>query len=773
MANLGFAGKLVYGGADVGALLPVTPDCNHRNVPAASVDEALAHDGAVHGSWGLDLHPGDLLAGKPVVTNHCGDLLRQQIVQAVQVVNQANSPSSNADGYPDFKDWPRWNDITHQSMWIDWIKRAHDLGGLSVMVALAVNNETLADAVRGPGDGPDDDMASADLQIAEIKALVERPPNKTWMEIAYSSADLRRIVYNHKLAVVLGVEVDNLGNFNRKADVSEADVRAEIARLRDEGVRYLFPIHVIDNRFGTTAAFIDLFNLSNLREAGHFWNLQCSRPEDKVTYQYKLGNPLNLVNDVAEPPSGIGGTTDVELGVLMATKLGMLSDTFDQPVIPKVDPQKCPGMMNVGNPDPGLTPLGKFAVAEMMRQGLLIDIDHMSQASRADAFAIASASPVPYPLNSGHNSVRAVSGGISEFFLTADEYKHIGEAHGIAAVGGARATDEEWVRRYQAIASALGSAAPGALAFGTDANGVIVTIDKPNGHRFDYSSFPKSTLGAMSWDYNDVGVAHYGMLADFMHGLPTLPGGNDVVTGLMSGAEYFAATWEIAEAYARKQGADAGPALRAAAAAAVSCAPGTKWVHSCQKCLRPREPCPTLAAPHCDDTRSLDPWGLCMTAKAKKAAPAAPAPPPPAAGAAAPSLAAGEYTLVLAYPGSSADGSADVTKVFDVDVVPSGGRLELRSHGARAGAKEPTLRGGFRGTHFLMRLGGSDRVLVLTAVGIAKGPLTEIMGGYAVHAPTHNQPEARTGTFLLTKTAASGAAPLTDLGPYLAQQLAQ
>jgi hypothetical protein len=334
----------------------------------------------------------------------------------------------------------------------------------------------------------------------------------------------------------------------------------------------------------------------------------------------------------------------------------------------------------------------------------------------------------------------------------------------MAAVGGARATDEEWVRRYHGIVAALGSGAPGAVAFGTDANGLLVLIDKPNGHRFDYSSFPKSALGAMSWDYNDVGVAHYGMLADFMHGLPTLTGGSDVVAGLMSGAEYFAATWEIAEAYARDHAVEASAVLHAAAAA-VSCAPGTRWVHSCQRCLRPREPCTTLAAPHCGATRSLDPWGLCVTAKAKKAAPAAAA--APATGAGAPSLAAGEYTLLLV----SADSSSDARKLFDVDVVPRGGRLELHSHGAQPGTNGPTLRGGFRGSHFLMRLNGngSDRVLVLTAVGLSKGPLTEIMGAYAVHAPTHNQAEARTGTFLLTKTATTGAVPLTDLGPYLAQ----
>jgi membrane dipeptidase (peptidase family M19) len=549
-------------------------------------------------------------------------------------------------------------------------------------------------------------------------------------------------------------------------------------------VRYLFPVHVIDNPFGTTAAYNDIFNLSNLREAGHFLNLQCAQPGDQVTYKYALGNPLDLVSDVADPPPGIPVTTDVELAVLMATKLGMVSDTFDAPVVPS-----CPagiGMVNRGVPNPGLTPLGKFAVAEMMRQGLMIDIDHMSQAARGDSLDIAIREQ--YPMNSGHNSVRVVSDSTNERSLTVAEYKRIAAVHGMAAVGGAKTTDDLWLARYQAIVAALGSGKDGAVSFGTDANGMIHLMDKPNAHRIDYSpTFAKSAIGNVSWDYNDVGVAHYGMLADFVRALGTLPGGNDVVGGLNRSAEYFAATWEIAEKYAQNQAAGAGASTSAAGtgadagagapaalrmAAAVACSAGTRWDQSCRKCLRWRERCGTLQAPVCGPSRTLDAWGLCMSttakAKAKPAAPAARAAVTPGAGR---SLAAGEYTLLLASANGSADSSSDPRKLFDVDVVPNGGHVELRSHAGGAGPSGPILRGGFRGPHLMLRLNGSNRVLVLTAVGLAQGQLTEAMGAYAVHVPTRNQSEARTGTFVLKKSVMAGAAPLTELEPYLATQL--
>ncbi len=71
--------------------------------------------------------------------------------------------------------------------------------------------------MAGPGDLPTDDEASAELQIEEIKKMAAR--HHDWMEVAYSSADLRRIVIAGKLAIVMGIEIDNIGNFNKPCDL--------------------------------------------------------------------------------------------------------------------------------------------------------------------------------------------------------------------------------------------------------------------------------------------------------------------------------------------------------------------------------------------------------------------------------------------------------------------------------------------------------------------------------------------------------------------------
>jgi len=74
-------------------------------------------------------------------------------------------------------------------------------------------------------------------------------------------------------------------------------------------------------------------------------------------------------------------------------------------------------------------------------------------------------------------------------------------------------------------------------------------------------NFPRSSAGTRFWDYNDQsnngkygGVAHYGMIYDFLKDVSTLPApggypktGAQVVNNLMQGADYFFQTWKKCE----------------------------------------------------------------------------------------------------------------------------------------------------------------------------------------------------------------------------------
>jgi len=502
LSYLGFGGKAVAGGVDVGSLLPVDPDCN-AHVRATTPEQALGNDVAVHGDF---------------TAIACGDLLRNQIAGAVEKANQARgeAPAGHA---ADFAVWPSWDDILHQKMWVDWIQRTRD-SGQRVLVALAVNSRTLGDAFSGPGDGPTDDEASADLQTSQMKAFVDRHPDI--MEIAYTPTDLDRIVRSNKLAIILGMEVDGIGNFNRAGELNDVIIASEIQRLYDQGIRYLFPIHLIDNPFGGTAVYQDLFNVSNFREDGKYWDLECASPQDGIRYHFTA--------------TGF----NIEIAGLKA-KLGV--DPFRNPPTPPA----CPGSGHQNKA--GLTNLGKFAIKEMMRHGMLIDIDHMSQKSANQTLELAEHIPGLYPLFSGHNSMRG-NHDSSENQRTVRQVQRLAALHGMLGLGSAAIDAHTWVRDYGSIAAMFSG---GAISLGTDLNGLVKgSAPRPGSSvRYD-ATFPPSELLGHSWDYNRDGVAHYGMLADFLVDVQAEPlAGKAVYVALDQGAEYFYQTWLKATIVAR------------------------------------------------------------------------------------------------------------------------------------------------------------------------------------------------------------------------------
>jgi hypothetical protein len=196
-----------------------------------------------------------------------------------------------------------------------------------------------------------------------------------------------------------------------------------------------------------------------------------------------------------------------------------------------------------------LTALGEHAVKEMMRHGMMIDIDHMSQKAANRTLDIAEQVPRGrYPLVSGHNGVRGVS-GMSENARTLAQLRRIYALEGMFGLGSAEGDAYQWIQNY---AQVVQQAMPGngAVAMGTDLNGLVPgpAPRKNAGVVYD-ASFPMSKLGQRSWDYNKDGVAHYGMLADFLRDARTAPAGAIMVDQhLNRSADRFLHMWERCDA---------------------------------------------------------------------------------------------------------------------------------------------------------------------------------------------------------------------------------
>lgn len=514
MAHLGFGKKLLHGVPDVGSIIPTgTRDCNPADRKATSIQEALGDDNSTH--------------GKPqgLFDNPCGDFQRNFVIRGLEIANEAQSQhSSNSLGYSDdpnkaFVSWPKFNDITHQQMWVDWIQRTYQ-GGLRVMVALAVNNHTLADAVNG--DSPTDDKGSADLQIREIEEFVNR--HNDFMEVATSPQQLRSIVRKNKLAVIIGVEIDNIGNFNKTSSLSQEMITEEIQKLYNNKVRYIFPIHVLDNKFGGTAVYQDIFNYSNKTEYGSFWNLKCAEPSDGITKQIKGNIAIQFAG------AFIG------------------QDPFEKLPIPS-----CANGIGHKNRK-GLTPDGNFAIKEMMKRGMLIDIDHMSEESANQTLTIAESIPGGYPINAGHNGFRS-NGQQNEYERTDAQVAKISTLGGMMGVGWGNNVSCEFLNKFQYGFVKMNGKQ---LAIGTDING-LVKVPRPRNASIDCSGSPviyaeisgkpnglltMAQTGAKKWNYNTEGVAHYGLIPDFLQDLKNIGMAPQQRSSFFMSAEYFAQMWE-------------------------------------------------------------------------------------------------------------------------------------------------------------------------------------------------------------------------------------
>jgi len=235
---------------------------------------------------------------------------------------------------------------------------------------------------------PEDDRGSADVQVADIKAWALRPENRTWVEVAFTPADARRIIAANKLALVIGLELDVLGNWVPNNTWTEpgavvmpedpvqqrALIAAELDRLYAQGVRQFGPFHYVSGVFGGVAMFQRLFNEVNR----------------KVT-----GNNVRVESGGAW---GIRYRLDADSWGLLGTASRMLVTGHgpERHIDPTWEPTSLGHINRMG-----LTPAGEILFDEMARRGMIIDIDHASYRSTDELLEMASARN--YPLLSSHS----------------------------------------------------------------------------------------------------------------------------------------------------------------------------------------------------------------------------------------------------------------------------------------------------------------------------------------------------------------------------------
>lgn len=428
---------------------------------------------------------------------------------------------SDMHGWPTFVAWPSPTALAEEGDYYTGIERAWK-AGLRIMVTNLVDNEALC-SIMTKRTNPCNDMSSVLIQSRDLYALQNYidaqagGPGKGFFRIVTNPFEARRVINEGKLAVIEGIEVSRLfgcGEVNGTPQCDEQQIDAGLKEVEGLGVRTFFPVHEFNNAFGGSKMIAgetgELINAGNRLETGSFFQLQpCSAADqDAEQLTFAPAGPLaTLLNGPAA--SLLGGS----------------------PAPVYASGPQC----NVR----GLTDLGSYLIQQMIKQHLIIQLDHMDSKTATAALAIATGAHYSGVV-SAHccsspqlfRQIYADGGFISEPVAPAGSFVAI-----------EREDKAQADPRYHF-----------GFGYGSDMNGLAEQPGPATATPMSYPfrsylgdvTFGKEQWGQRTFDLDTDGLANYGMYADWLHDVQ-LAGGSSVMADMFQGAESYLEMWERAD----------------------------------------------------------------------------------------------------------------------------------------------------------------------------------------------------------------------------------
>jgi microsomal dipeptidase-like Zn-dependent dipeptidase len=477
------------------------------------------------------------------------------------VTGRTPDPNHLTDGYPTFTDWPNaWNSSTHQTQYYRWIERAY-LAGMRLLVAHATTNRVLCEMIVGINAQrvrySCNDMVAVEREIEEaynLERYVDAQhggPGRGWFRIVTSPEEARRVIGEGRLAVLLGIETSNLFDcfLTPPPGMPACDVdhmRRELDRFHELGVRVLFPVHKFDNGFSAGDGDRNVGQIGSFINSGHDSNFVLDCPDSPTVFDrgsVRFGG-LNMPRDDydAPAPHDMSGFADAPLGTL--------SPFLEQLQSPPLEGDYCQNA--------GLTPVGEELLREMMRRGMLIEVDHLPRRSFVRAYEMLVEADYP-AIGSHGNTNRGLIfelGGVS-----VTDFGRCGAPDRRGAMGDA-------IRNRVAEIEAHGGDPWPSLGF--DLNGFAGAprprfgpnarcgdVPQANPMTYPFPSFAGDVefqpphLGERDVDFDTEGFLHLGMLPELIEDARNDGMTDEELEPLFRSAEAYLRMWERAEARGR------------------------------------------------------------------------------------------------------------------------------------------------------------------------------------------------------------------------------
>ena len=397
------------------------------------------------------------------------------------------------------------------------------------------------------------DMVSVEQSILETYAM-ERyidaqagGEGKGFFRVVTSPEEARAVIGAGKMAVVLGIETSNLFDCysSERPDRPSCDaehVSTQLARFHELGVRVLFPVHKYDNGFSAGDGHRGVIEIANFINGGHYSSFvqDCDLEAPGRFDQGRV-----LVGGLNQPREVYGGPAAVDMTNFANDPIASLSPNIGLALEGPLDGDWCQSH--------GLTELGGYLVEEMMRLGMIIEMDHFPRRSYERVYQMLVDNDYPAIGTHGDNFEGRIYalGGMSKtnFRRCHDSNNERNPASGFVGRAELRAEKGEYPAEGFGFDLNGFAGAPGPR-FGPKAN-CSEPQENPVTYPFDSVAgdvqFTQPLLGERTLDFNTEGMVHIGLVPELIEDAK-IGGASDAdLDPLFRSAEAYIRMWEKAE----------------------------------------------------------------------------------------------------------------------------------------------------------------------------------------------------------------------------------